>query len=119
MELTNSGICRVTGRWVFEYNTAERGEFVGTEHRITIAIDGPAGGKSVVAERLAQRLGILYVDTGAMYRALTLLALRRGVSDEDATGWQRYGLARHPDLCVAGDARDNPASTRCCWMEKT
>ena len=45
-----------------------------------VAIDGPAGsGKSTVACRLAQRLGVRYLDTGAMYRALTWLALRDGV----------------------------------------
>lgn len=45
-----------------------------------IAIDGPAGaGKSTVAEALAQRLGYLYFDTGVLYRAVTLAALRRGV----------------------------------------
>jgi len=45
-----------------------------------IAIDGPAGaGKSTVAKMLAQRLGFLYIDTGAMYRALTLKALENNV----------------------------------------
>jgi cytidylate kinase len=45
-----------------------------------VAIDGPAGaGKSTVASRLAERLGFRYLDTGAMYRALTWLALRDGV----------------------------------------
>ena len=47
---------------------------------ILIAIDGPAGaGKSTVASRLAGRLGIPYLDTGAMYRAVGLLALRDGL----------------------------------------
>ena len=46
-----------------------------------VAIDGPAGaGKSTVARRLAARLGFRYLDTGAMYRALTWLALQRGIS---------------------------------------
>ena len=50
-----------------------------------VAIDGPAGtGKSTVARLLAQRLGFRYLDTGAMYRALTWLALERGVDLEDA-----------------------------------
>lgn len=52
-----------------------------------IAIDGPAGsGKSTVAQRLAQRLGYLYFDTGVMYRAVTLACLQRGVSvaEQDA-----------------------------------
>jgi cytidylate kinase len=45
-----------------------------------IAIDGPAGaGKSTVARRLAERLGYRYLDTGAMYRALTWLALREAL----------------------------------------
>jgi cytidylate kinase len=48
-----------------------------------VAIDGPAGaGKSTVAKALARRLGWLYVDTGAMYRAVTLEAVRRGVELE-------------------------------------
>jgi cytidylate kinase len=45
-----------------------------------VAIDGPAGaGKSTVAQRLAARLGFRYLDTGAMYRALTWLAMQRGL----------------------------------------
>ena len=45
-----------------------------------VAIDGPAGaGKSTVARLLAERLGFRYLDTGAMYRALTWLAIRRGL----------------------------------------
>jgi CMP/dCMP kinase len=45
-----------------------------------VAIDGPAGaGKSTVAQRLAERLGFRYLDTGAMYRALTWLAINRSV----------------------------------------
>jgi CMP/dCMP kinase len=49
-----------------------------------VAIDGPAGaGKSTVARLLAERLGFRYLDTGAMYRALTWLALERGADLED------------------------------------
>jgi cytidylate kinase len=57
--------------------------------RPVIAIDGPAGsGKSTVARLVAQRLGFLYIDTGAMYRALTLKALRTkaDLDDEAALG---------------------------------
>src|SRR5690606_18179354 len=48
--------------------------------RIAIAIDGPAGaGKSTVARMVAGRFGYVYIDTGAMYRAVALAALRAGV----------------------------------------
>jgi CMP/dCMP kinase len=49
-----------------------------------VAIDGPAGaGKSTVARRLAERLGFRYLDTGAMYRAVTWLAVERALDLED------------------------------------
>jgi cytidylate kinase len=52
-----------------------------------IAIDGPAGsGKSSTAKLVAQRLGILYLDTGAMYRAITLMALRKKIVATDDRG---------------------------------
>ena len=49
-----------------------------------IAIDGPAGaGKSTIAKRIAKKLGYIYVDTGAMYRALGLYLLRNGIAADD------------------------------------
>jgi len=49
-----------------------------------IAIDGPAGaGKSTVARTIAQKMGFLYIDTGAMYRALTLKALESEIDEKD------------------------------------
>jgi cytidylate kinase len=71
-----------------------------------VAIDGPAGaGKSTVGRALAERLGWLYVDTGAMYRAVTLKAVREGVDlesgdVEDGTNALAAELAR-----VAREAR--------------
>ncbi|HBL26044.1 MAG TPA: hypothetical protein DD490_04330, partial [Acidobacteria bacterium] len=51
---------------------------------LIVAIDGPAGvGKSTVSRRLARRLGVPYLDTGAMYRALGLRVLRRGIDPAD------------------------------------
>lgn len=54
---------------------------------ISVAIDGPSGaGKSTVARAAAARLGYVYVDTGAMYRAIGLAVCRRGISGEDGDG---------------------------------
>lgn len=61
-----------------------------------VAIDGPAGaGKSTVARRLAERLGFRYLDTGAMYRAVTWLALEQGVPLEDGDALGRLA-SEHP-----------------------
>ncbi|MDA8044609.1 MAG: (d)CMP kinase [Actinomycetota bacterium] len=54
------------------------------ESLIVIAIDGPAGsGKSTVARAVADRLGLSYLDTGAMYRAVAFEAIRRGIEPDD------------------------------------
>jgi len=67
-----------------------------------VAIDGPAGaGKSTVARTLASRLGFRYLDTGAMYRALTWLALDEGVPLED--GVALGDLARREPVSFEGD----------------
>ena len=70
---------------------------------MVVAIDGPAGaGKSTVARALAERLGFRYLDTGAMYRALTWLAMKRGLDLGDAQGLAQ--LAREqPVLFSEGD----------------
>ncbi|MCK5457988.1 MAG: (d)CMP kinase [Melioribacteraceae bacterium] len=52
--------------------------------KIIIAIDGPAGsGKSTIAKMVAERLNYTYLDTGAMYRAITYLALQKGIVDDE------------------------------------
>lgn len=62
---------------------------------ISVAIDGPGGaGKSTLARRLARELGYIYVDTGAMYRAIGLYMLRCGVLPKDAVAVQ----ARLPEI---------------------
>jgi cytidylate kinase len=64
-----------------------------------IAIDGPAGsGKSTVARAVAERIGLAYLDTGAMYRAVAFDAIRRGVDPEDIDAVA--SLARGLDLSV-------------------
>ncbi|RKS42727.1 cytidylate kinase [Gillisia mitskevichiae] len=56
-----------------------------TDHKITIAIDGfSSTGKSTVAKQLAKELSYVYVDTGAMYRAITLYAMRKGFITKDS-----------------------------------
>ena len=69
---------------------------------LVIAIDGPAGsGKSTVGRRLAERLGLEYLDTGAMYRGVTFAALRRGIDPADAEVVGR--LAQQVELELADD----------------
>lgn len=74
---------------------------------IVVAIDGPSGvGKSTVGKALAARLGVPYLDTGAMYRAVGLLARRAGVtlpiSDPDRVG----EIAEKADVVVTGTGGD-------------
>lgn len=70
---------------------------------IIIAIDGPAGaGKSTIAKRLAARLGFLYIDTGAMYRAVALWALRTGTDLTDMHRLEQLALASKIELTDGG-----------------
>ena len=72
-----------------------------------IAIDGPVGsGKSTVARRVAERLGYLYLDTGAMYRAVGLLATEAGVSLDDEAAVVRIAAAAHLRFDGAGRLYD-------------
>ncbi len=68
-----------------------------------VAIDGPAGaGKSTVARALAERLGFRYLDTGAMYRSLTWLALRGGYDLGDGAALGRLARERPVSFDAAG-----------------
>lgn len=76
----------------------------GADHRRVIAIDGPAAaGKSTVARMLADRLGAMLFDTGTLYRAVTLAAIRAGVPFDDAPALAALASDRHIDV--------NPATT--------
>ena len=69
------------------------------ERRLTIAIDGPAGaGKSTIAQRLARALGYVNLETGAMYRALGLKAIERGVAFDDETALMRLASGTRIEL---------------------
>ena len=74
--------------------------------RIIVAIDGPAGaGKSTIARQLARRFGLLNLETGAMYRAFALKALRRDVALDDATALEQ--LSTETDIRLeAGEAEN-------------
>ena len=57
---------------------------------MNVAIDGPAGaGKSTIAKKVAKRLGAIYVDTGAMYRAIALFLIRQGISGDDSNAIEK------------------------------
>ena len=73
-----------------------------------VAIDGPAGaGKSTVAKILAKRLGFLYIDTGAMYRALTLKALDNDIDISDEYKINELALKTNIDLRSNSDGSLN------------
>ena len=67
---------------------------------LTLAIDGPAAsGKSVVGREVARRLGLRFLDTGTMYRAVTWEAIRTGVSPDDSC--ELTAMAAHADMRLA------------------
>lgn len=77
---------------------------------IQIAIDGPSGaGKSTVAKALAKKLGIVYVDTGALYRTIGYAAVSRGISTKDAAAMQ----ALLPDIHIDVKYEDG---TQCVYL---
>lgn len=95
----------------------------GRLRRLTVAIDGPAGaGKSTVAQKVAKRLGYVYIDTGAMYRGVTWKALHAGVdwgdlgAIADLASYTTIALIPPPDLTgkqhVQVDGHDVTAEIR-------
>lgn len=97
-------------------------EEMGCETHLTITIDGPAGaGKSTCALGVARRLGLLLLDTGALYRGLALAALERGVPTSDGPAVAKTAdairlelvagaVSERPRLCL--DGRDRSADIR-------
>jgi cytidylate kinase len=79
-----------------------------SERPVVIAIDGPAGaGKSTIARRVAGRLGFTYIDTGAMYRAVALWALRQGLDPADSHRMEPLARAAGIELAPGGTVRLN------------
>jgi CMP/dCMP kinase len=113
-----------------------------SQQRIIVAIDGPAGaGKSTIAKSVAAKLGFVYIDTGAMYRAVALWAVRTGIAESDVhkieqlalqadiafePGTQRVMLngedvtqaIREPEISVAASKVSAIAGVRRAMVEK-
>ena len=84
-----------------------------TRKKITIAIDGySSSGKSTMARELARRIGYVYVDSGAMYRAVTLYALRHGMIAPDGAIDSRGLADALPEISIKFSAPD--AATGVC-----
>jgi len=76
-----------------------------------VAIDGPAGsGKSTIARRVAQKLGLFYIDTGAMYRCLALKAHRLGIDPKDTTAI--ISMTRSSDINMTTRPEDSILNVR-------
>ncbi len=86
--------------------------------KLTIAIDGPAGsGKSSVARRVAAMLGYFYLDSGAMYRALALKALRHGASLEDESGAAALAKQTHIELKPPKPEQEAAGAKNCVFLD--
>ena len=89
--------------------------------KITIAIDGHSScGKSTMAKDLAKAIGYVYVDTGAMYRAVTLYALRNNLYTEDGEIMTEELQAKMPEVEISMPRQASPTHTLTAnWWKKT
>ena len=86
--------------------------------QLTIAIDGPAGsGKSTVARRVAQMLEYLYLDSGAMYRALALKALRKQVALENESSLEELACETHIELKSPTPEQEAAGAKNCVFLD--
>jgi CMP/dCMP kinase len=88
--------------------------------KLTIAIDGPAGsGKSSVARRIASVLGYTYLDSGAMYRALALKALRHNVAIDDESALEKLATETHVELRPPTPEQEQAGSKNRVFLDRT
>lgn len=81
-------------------------------NKITIAIDGySSSGKSTMAKRLAAEIGYRYIDSGAMYRAVTLFAMQHNMISQDGTPDKDKIIAALPDIKINFQIQDGAQST--------
>jgi len=86
--------------------------------KLTIAIDGPAGsGKSSLAKRVAQILGYLYLDSGAMYRALALKALRSKIAMDNFLSLDELARTTHNELKPPTTEQEAAGSKNCVFLD--
>jgi CMP/dCMP kinase len=86
--------------------------------KLTIAIDGPAGsGKSSVARRVASVLDYLYLDSGAMYRAVGLKSLRRNLSLSDEPGLSAVARETHIELRRPSPEQEAAGAKNCVFLD--
>jgi cytidylate kinase len=86
--------------------------------KLTIAIDGPAGsGKSSVAHRVAMLLQYLYLDSGAMYRALALKAVRNGVTLNEESRLEALAKETHIELRAPSPEHEAAGAKNCVFLD--
>src|SRR6202166_197729 len=86
--------------------------------KLTVAIDGPAGsGKSSLARRVASMLGYLYLDSGAMYRAVGLKALRRGIALSDERALSAIARETHVELKRPSVEQEAAGAKNCVFLD--
>ena len=101
-----------------EKKSAARSGRAARMPKLTIAIDGPAGsGKSSVARRVAAMLGYLYLDSGAMYRALALKALRCNVSLENESRLEALAKETHIELKPPKPEQEAAGAKNCVFLD--
>jgi cytidylate kinase len=86
--------------------------------KLTIAIDGPAGsGKTSLARRVANVLGYLYMDSGAMYRAVALKSLRQKLSSDDAAALSAIARETHIELRRPSAQQEAAGARNCVFLD--